>query len=81
MTATHLKLSRADWLRPRSIKQADELLAELFPEWAFSERVLRGFCEQGKVRCLCEPSHGVSRSRRFRVRLHDLKAAFESWEQ
>ena len=51
-----------------SLNKAAEVLAERYPEYAFSARVLREMCDARVVRCMMVPSNGLQRTCRYFVR-------------
>lgn len=66
--------------KPVSLSEAAAVLAERYPEYAFSARKLREMCDAKTVRCLLRPCKSKSRCMYY-VRVGELLNAFNSWER
>ena len=67
--------------RPLALSDAEAVLAERFPEWAFSARELREMCDAKSVRCVLRPCKGMKRRVLYYVRIEKLLEDFKAWER
>lgn len=70
---------------PVSLAEAEALLLERFPEYAFTARQLRQMVQTGAVPCVQVrrplPHRGCGRPVSLLVRVADLVQRFRSWER
>lgn len=71
---------------PVPLNVAAQMLANEYPEYAFTERKLRTFVQNGAVPSVLAPRGVLASKRRGRpvsilVRVRDLVRAFQSWER